>query len=296
MTSTVNTTMKKFEECYKDEKIEDIYDLNFLKKYACPKNQHKKDWYCECVDCPSRKTCRAGKQAYFIMNNVTAPNTDSSQIAVDIQEKKKRDAIEDIFRQPDPLKVLLETSGNVKPQSIYQRVNLWRKSYPDLEEKYHMMEKVRILWNKPYDRMRVPDVLKMMYPDSVPKEEPKPVISVDTASMHPSSIVAEKPLARYSVKPFMPEKKEEKAMSKDDEVSLEEFLSENDISEEEEELKAPLDPVKQSSPKAKAPSSEASKMQDMLVKLENEKKHHLQKIQELDKQIEAIHTVQKLIG
>ena len=161
---------------HKTPKIDEISNLQDLKPFACTKVQYKKDWYLDCVDCKGRNGCPAGKRAVFLTEHDMAPKGEES--FQDIQQNKLRDNIIHIFSQSDPVKELLSTSGNVKPQSIYQRVNMWRKNYPDLEEKYHMLEKVRFLWTKPYDSMRVPDILKMMYPEppkETPKSTPKPI-------------------------------------------------------------------------------------------------------------------------
>lgn len=154
-----------------NERIEDVSNLQYLKKYACHKSAYCKDWYLKCLDCGEFKKCKVGQRAAVLMDIETS--THKIESPQKIQEDKKRTEISDIFSMKDPIRYLLETSMTVRPQSIYTRVNSWRKNYPDLEEKYHMIEKVRFLWTKPYDSMSVPDILKMLYPEDKKKEETK---------------------------------------------------------------------------------------------------------------------------
>lgn len=307
-----------------NERIEDVTDLQYLKKYACPKYQHKREWYLECIDCKTKNKCKAGKQAIFLMNNSTEPAKKETKPMTpqEIQDKKKREEVENIFKRPDPVKYLLETSPNIKPQSIYQRVNLWRKNYPDLQEKYQMIEKVRFLWTKPYDSMKVPKILEELYPEansgeqsakepekqkikSTEKKEPEvsytdiapnskiftvepdmaeDVVTFDVASMHPTSIISEK---KFS------------ADNSDDCISLEDFLQETSDSEEDD-IHAEKEAEEVSAPKAIQDAAGSSKdlksMAELLKKLEKDIQQYEAKIKETRNQIEAIKTVQKLMG
>ena len=176
----------------RDEKIEDIGSLEYLKKYACQKVKYRREWYFNCVECAELKKCKAGQQAMVLMERDTKAEEKPEPM------DPKKQAVIDIFENTDPIRYLLENSGNVKPQSIYAKVNVWRKNYPDLEAKYKMTEKVKFLWQKPYDSMRVPDILKSLYPDAEKKPEAdisKEVKAVDTASMHPSSIISVDPIS-----------------------------------------------------------------------------------------------------
>ena len=279
---------------YKEDKIEEIFDLQYLKKYCCPKNKFKREWYLECMDCPTRKTCRVGQQAIYIMDNQTTPSEKKNDNAPqEIAKKSMRDMIIDIFTKDDPVRYLLEMSPNVKPQSIYSKVSVWRKNYPDLEERFHMLEKVRFLWTKPYDRMKIPDILKKLYPDSQSNEqaEEKPyksgvALKHEVKELAPTNIAPNSKV--FSVKPD------------NDDISLEEFLAETeDACDEANDVKEAVDNLQTYSSSQKEVVSipdESSRMTDVLVKLENELKYHSEKIEEIRKQIEAIHTVQKLIG
>ena len=176
----------------RDEKIEDIGSLEYLKKYACQKVKYRREWYFNCVECAELKKCKAGQQAMVLMERDTKAEEKPEPV------DPKKQAVIDIFENTDPIRYLLENSGNVKPQSIYAKVNVWRKNYPDLEAKYKMTEKVKFLWQKPYDSMRVPDILKSLYPDVGTVQEKKleadiskEVKAVDVASMHPDAIVVD---------------------------------------------------------------------------------------------------------
>lgn len=271
-----------------DDKIEEIFDLQTLKKFACPKNQHKKEWYMECVECKSKERCKAGKQALFILNNETAPSQKESavtisakkpkeELVVSLQEKKKRDMVEAIFSSQDPVRKLLESCDCMKAQSVYNKVNSWRKSFPDLQEKYHMLEKVRFLWTHPYDQMRVPDILKMMYPEPEKKEE-APVMS--------------------------PVKKEET-----EDISLEDYLNEFPEEEPVEEklinekdiLHKRFQDLAKESPRPKnnlpiTPKDIVQNMQSFVEKLRNEKDLLQKRMQELDEQLKAFYTVGAAMG
>ena len=54
------------------EKIENL-NLVALRKYACPKINKQKDWYLKCVDCKGLNGCPAGKRALEIMETQTKP-------------------------------------------------------------------------------------------------------------------------------------------------------------------------------------------------------------------------------
>ena len=245
---------------YTEDKVEDIMDLQYLKKYACPKNQHMREWYLKCLDCKSRYTCRAGKQAEFIMNNITTPTThpEESKAAPPAPIGKKEQEIRDIFTQADPVKALFDTmSPDSKAYAIYKKVCYWKTKYPHLDKEFHMMDKVRFLMTKPYDRMNISEAMEALY-GKIKKEE-KPVAQVKTA-------VAKEP--------------------EQDDISLEDFLDE--VNEEKTEA-----PMKEQST---AGTGNASDM-DILLKKLTESKNDLQaKIKEIDKQIEAIRTVQKLMA
>lgn len=260
----------------KDERIEDIWTLDRLKKYACPKIMHEKEWYLNCVDCPSKKNCRAGQQAVFLVTTETNPTPQTP-------EDKKRAEIITVFSQKDPIRYLLEQCTNMRPQSVYAKVSVWRKNYPDLEEKFHMLEKVRFLWRKPYDRMTVPDILKELYPKE-PEEKPykSGVTLAHEVKELPATEIAPKSKV-YSVTPDVD--------SDGDSISIADFLAEAEATDGESSDIVAEKTEERSLPKMTNPDMDA-----LLTKLKNDKKSYESKIQEIDKQIEAILTVQKLMS
>ncbi len=264
MTSIANAPIRTL-----NERIEDIMDLQTLKKYSCLKNMHKPEWYMECVECKEKDHCRAGKQAVFILNNATSPEKKEEPktevAAVAKNAKKSKEEIEALFSSEDPVKTILEvTLPGTKSQSLYNRIYVWEKHYPDLKEKYHVLDQFRFLFKKPYDRMTAAEILETLYPE-----------------------------------------KEEKQMNEtqDDVISLEDFLNETEstpktkpaVSEKFIPVPPRLFTEKKEEPKKEA-GDECSRMEQMLVKLENEKKDLAERIRNVDKQIEAIHIVQSLIG
>ena len=269
----------------KSDRIEDIFDLQSLKTYACQKVKYRREWYLNCMDCAGVKNCKAGQQAMLIMEKETK--------APEVEKDPERRTIVEIFQKEDPVKALLGKYQNMRGPSVYAKVNVWRKNHPDLEEKYHMVEKVRFLWRKPYDRMKVEDILKELYPGvDIPKEEEKTyksgvTLKHEVKELAPTNIAPNSKV--YSVKPAEDE----------DSISLEEFLAETGDDTPDIQEKKEVEPDVHLLKEAQEPSpviNESSKMADMLVKLENELKYHSEKIEEIRKQIEAIHTVQKLIG
>lgn len=262
----------------KDERIEDIWTLDKLKKYACPKLMHDGEWYLHCVDCPSRKNCRAGQQAVFLLTTETNPAPKSP-------EDKKRMEIIAIFSRKDPIRYLLEQCTNMRPQSVYAKVSVWKKNYPDLEEKFHMLEKVRFLWRKPYDSMTVPNILKELYPDQEPKPEEEPYKSGVTLAHEVKELPATEiaPNSKvYSVTP--------KDNYDGDSISIADFLAESGNEE-------PTEDVISETPKPQQiPETANTDMDTLLTKLKSDKASYENKIKEIDKQIEAILTVQKLMN
>lgn len=300
------------------ERIEDIFDLNYLKKYACPKYQHKREWYLECIDCKSKNKCGAGKQANFLMNNSTAPEPKEPNPP----EDKTRAMIEDIFRSKDPVRTMLERSGNIKPQSVYQKVWAWKKKYPDLEEKYQMLSKFNFLWRNPWDSMKVPDIITSLYEKS--QEEKKP-----ETGMHPTKDISEKPVRKFTdiVKEHYGDKAKAKSDPKEasytdiapnskiftvepditdsseDSISLEDFLRETSDSKageaevktgKEAEAVSAQSTIQEAAGSSKDPAY--SSMAELKKKLEKDICDYEAKIQEIRKQIEAIDTVQALMA
>lgn len=317
-----------------NERIEDIFDLNYLKKYACLKYQHKREWYLECIDCKSKNKCRAGKQANFLMNNSTAPE----QKEPNPPEDKTRAMIEDIFRSKDPVRTMLERSGNIKPQSVYQKVWAWKKKYPDLEEKYQMLGKFNFLWRNPWDSMKVPDIIKELYSANASTGEHSERDKLYSSSTEDAGklsaqnafkTISEKPVRKFTdiVKEHYGDKVKAKpdpkevsytdiapnskiftvepdiTDSSEDSISLEDFLRETSDSEAgEAEVKAGKEAEAVSDQRTIQEAASSSKdpayssMAELKEKLEKDICDYEAKIQEIRKQIEAIDTVQALMA
>ncbi len=159
-----------------DEWIENIQTLQYLKKFACPKVQHKKDWYTECEKCLGQNSCKTGTRVMKLTGRYSQPKAPEPPRKPEPQKKpeavysetdtfrmKTRELVQKVFEQKDPVRYLLEHAESPKPMAVYQKVQSWKNKYPDLEKQYHMMAKVRFLWSDPYDRMSVPDILRELY-------------------------------------------------------------------------------------------------------------------------------------
>ena len=281
-------------QVFKEDRIEDIDDLQYLKKYACQKVKYRREWYMNCMDCPGLKGCKAGLQAVVIMEKETK--------APEIEKDPERKAIIDIFEQPDPVKILLSKYTNMRGPSIYAKVNVWRKNHPDLEEKYHMVEKVRFLWRKPYDQMKVEDIFKELYPGvkipktqiysssdaKPPKNEEKPYKSGVTLKHEVREEAPTEMAPNSKIVTIKPDIRED---SDGDSISVEDFLAET-----ETESKTVV--KEESAPQESMQSSAGSAYSDMdalLEKLQKDKADYSAKIEQINKQIEAIHTVQQLM-
>ena len=203
--------------------------------------------------------------------------------AFGVKEQKKREEIERLFSRPDPVRALLESSPNAKAQSVYSRVYVWKKHYPDLEKKYGMLDRFRFLWSKPYDRMTAGEALKELYSEK--KEEAK---------------LSEQD--KRTVPLF--------GSGSDDTISLEDFLGSvgEDVERKESEPKpavkmygngdlkeAKLSEQDKRTVPLSGSGSEGSKMETVLRELEKEKQDCVNRIEQIEKKIEAIRIVQELI-
>lgn len=289
MTQVATVTKKPFLE----KRIKDIYDLKDLHKFVCMKVKNHKEWYMECMDnCPGIKTCPVGQQAVVIMEKETKPKEDCPK-----ETDPLRIEIVNIFSNADPIKVLLKSYSNLRPPSLYAKVNSWRRKNPDLEDRYHMVEKVRFLWRKQYESMTITDILKSLYPE-------ESCIDVDVASIHPTSILSSEPFGKYSdeTKARIEEKKmnetrteiapnspvitlkpKPNSESDEDSISLEDFLAETSV--EHEDI-----------PEEKPKPFQTPNLDYLLNKLQSEKQSYVDKIAEIDEQIDAILTVKKLLN
>lgn len=324
------STVYRNENVMKDERIEDIHDLTYLRKYACQRYRYcGQDWYLKCIDCT--KKCKAGLQAMVLLDEQTKATEKKVEPPAEPVDKKKQEII-DIFESKDPVKLMLERAGNIKPQSVYARISVMKKNYPDLDKKYHMLEKFRFLYTVPYSSMKIPDILKELYPEKtadvkVTEEKPKKVDKtsgpdkdfhgkyagikmVDVASMHPTSIVSDKVLGKPETKvkelpptEIAPNSKiySVKVDPKDDgdDIDLESFLAEMDAKEDKikkEDISAVNEPmVKQEAQKVVRPGV-VSEMDGLISELERKKVQLQNQIRQIDEQIKAVQTTKNLMN
>lgn len=288
MTQAIPEIKKPFIE----KRIKDIDTLQELNKFACMKVKSHREWYLECMECPGKKSCPVGKQAEIIMEKETKPSQEND---ISQETDPTRISIVDIFGQKEPVKALLKAFPNLRPPSLYAKVNAWRRRYPDLEDRYHMVEKVRFLWRKQYESMTITEILSSLYPEesNVVKVE-----SIDVASMHPTSILSAEPISNYSVEvkkmednthtaiapnsPIITLKPKATLDADEDSISLEDFLAENS----EEDSKTTIAPKESSTPN----------LDFLLDKLRKEKSDLESQICVIDDQINAVLTVKKMLA
>jgi len=252
-------------ELHRLPKISEIESLDELKPYSCPKNMHLKEWYLKCLDCTGLKTCMTGKQAVKLMEESTAAH----KKAVPDPKSNLREYIEYVFTHKDPIRFLLQDNAakNTRPTSLYNRVYIWKKNNPDLEEKYHMLEKVRFLWKKPWSSMTLSDILKKMYPEEGPEHDFNGKYA--DVKMQEVSTVAEQKAAGNT-------------------ISLEDFLNGETISETKPA------PEKQKAVQP-AQGNYPDNLDILMEKLRGQIAEYEQKIQETQDKIQAILTVQNLM-
>jgi len=279
------------EQILQREKIEDIQNLQDLKKYVCVKNAYKKDWYMSCVDCKDRSRCRAGKRAVILMEELTAKEAPKKQEAVlNPSEAKLRDNIIHIFTQKDPVKELLMSATGVKPLSIYQRVWSWKRKFPDLEKRFNMIQKVQFLWKKPYDSMKIPDILKELYPE---KDTSEVIYMPETGG-----IISAKKGELSKAQAEIAEQAAVQGNAAEEEITLQDFL--DGIVPEKKPAEKPkaeeLKPEKISPALQEAGDRNGylSYSDKLLKKLEDERLKCEKRIQTLDSQIAALKTVREM--
>lgn len=316
-----NSITTDFGGKYKDykvvpPKISEIENLQDLKQFCCAKNRYLKDWYMKCFDCPGLKTCMAGQQAVKLLEESTSPTPVTKPAPVTPPDPKTnlRGYIKYVFEQKDPVKILLESSPNIRPASLYSRVHMWKKNHPDLEEKYHMLEKVRFLFTKPWDRMKVPDILKEDYPgkaqekaaekQDIPKPEPEPApdakvpgLKQDTAGM---SVTTDDDSDGIALEDFLKEMEEKivpGAYSDAIEMKISDSVADEVIPEKKEEIpvKEPIVKDQARAVSAVGDGSDIDRMDLLVEKLRKNIAEHEKQIAEINDQIAAVLTTRKLM-
>ena len=119
-----------------EEKIENL-SLIDLKKYACPKHQHKNEWYWECLnDCPGFATCKVGHRVSAILDAATQkeePNQISNG-SVAYNERRRNEARERCkaaIASGDPVQWCVD---NLSPNKTAAKevVHRWKTKFYDL--------------------------------------------------------------------------------------------------------------------------------------------------------------------
>lgn len=256
-------------------KITEIENLDDLKEYSCPRYRHMKDWYLKCLDCVSLKSCSAGQQAVKLMD-------ESTKMKIPDPKTNQRGYIEYVFSQKEPLKILLTDGKNIRPTSIYARVHLWKKNFPDLEEKYQMMDKVRFLWSNPFRAMKVEDILKLKFPQEGPEHD----FNGKYAGM---KIVDPTPKKKTQEGIPMPK-------NEGDTITLEDFLKQNEPNDAHILKPAPKEKVPDAKICAEPAGGNGSDSLDIILeKLRKNIADYKQKIQQAEEQMAAVLTVKKLM-
>ena len=118
------------------EKIEEL-GLEDLKKYACPKNQHKKEWYLDCLDdCPGFATCKVGHRVMAILDSSTRHEEKPEKKHMTIAEyqalraERSKEDCKTAIASGDPYKWLLE-HGRTK-KAAQTLLSKWKRKYYDL--------------------------------------------------------------------------------------------------------------------------------------------------------------------
>lgn len=118
------------------EKIEEL-GLEDLKKYACPKNQHKKEWYLDCLnDCPGFATCKVGHRVMAILDSSTRHEEKPEKKHMTTAEyqalraERSKEDCKTAIASGDPYKWLLE-HGRTK-KAAQTLLSKWKRKYYDL--------------------------------------------------------------------------------------------------------------------------------------------------------------------
>lgn len=118
------------------EKIEEL-GLEDLKKYACPKNQHKKEWYWDCLnDCPGFATCKVGHRVMAILDSSTRHEEKPEKKHMTIAEyqalraERSKEDCKTAIASGDPYEWLLE-HGRTK-KAAQTLLSKWKKKYYSL--------------------------------------------------------------------------------------------------------------------------------------------------------------------
>ena len=116
--------------------VEKIKHMNLitLRKYACGKVSGSSEWYLKCLDCPSIDDCQVGTRAKSLLEAKTSKPVVES---IGRYRKEAEDILNGCKTPVDILKSYVDKRGVYPNMSVLYR---WRKTWPDLAEKYPIHE------------------------------------------------------------------------------------------------------------------------------------------------------------
>lgn len=120
-------------ETVANEKIKYL-NLGTLRKYACGKVSGSSEWYLKCLDCPSIDDCQVGTRAKSLLEAKTSKPVVES---IGRYRKEAEDILNGCKTPVDILKSYVDKRGVYPNMSVLYR---WRKTWPDLAEKYPIHE------------------------------------------------------------------------------------------------------------------------------------------------------------
>ena len=120
-------------ETIANEKIKHM-NLITLRKYACGKVSGSNEWYLKCLDCPSIDDCQVGTRAKVILE---AKTSKPAVEGIGRYRKEAEDILNGCKTPVDILKSYVNKRGVYPNMSVLYR---WRKTWPDLAEKYPIHE------------------------------------------------------------------------------------------------------------------------------------------------------------
>ena len=157
------------------DKIENL-NLIALRKYACAKVNGQKEWYLKCLECPTIESCKIGMRARDVLDTQTKPGmseeahnaiVSGARLGGEMRRLVARKKAEEILSHSHGEKeirnsMLLDASPVSKCSIIYNKASRWKKSFPDLEEKYHFMDACRIIGEAKFASTTVSEMLRYL--------------------------------------------------------------------------------------------------------------------------------------
>lgn len=233
--------IKKMREIATEERNTKIESMGMdeLKRYLCMKNYQNPE---KCPDCPGKKNCRAGQRAIVLLNEMEKQKMEeqmneqmeNAQVKArsrkDIAEEKKQIFIT-ALQQPDMIQYLIDNYGNNR-NSAREKLKYWRSAFPDIAEQYGFNEKFDALSGKMPRAMRQTADAKRegaieRYREAAAKDDPIAFM------MDKYGIPRDKAVHNFYQwkKRYGEIKKEDLEVEKpmEDEVSVEDFLKENNV-------------------------------------------------------------------